>query len=112
MLYANIKDMRNYRIVYLLPANLEDKLIDEFINNLEQEVLKNGGTMNKTSKNKSYMVKTKVNKGHKGVYLVDNNCTLPMDKVTEIQRYLTLAQGVVINYMFLAIEEPKKAQTV
>jgi ribosomal protein S6 len=100
-----VTEQRNYRIVYMLPASMDEQSVDEFIQKFEAEVVQQSGFVQSTSKSKQQMVKTTVNKGARNVYLITTFATASAPVIAELNRYLKLAQGVVLNFLILKEEK-------
>lgn len=96
-----------YRIIYMLPANTEEKALDEFVQKFTDEVTKLEGKVINTKKKKNYLVKTSQNKGARGVFTITSYVETEPSTVAKIERFLKLAQGIVINYMALSAENEK-----
>lgn len=101
---------RTYKLIYLLPISSEEKAAEEFQQKLETEITERGGQIKHFHKNKQHMVRTKRNRGARGIYLVTLYFALKPEAKKEIERFLHLAQGTVINHMILRLEAESTSQ--
>lgn len=101
-----VNEVREYKVVYMLPINMGEQSADEFIQKFEQEIIQQNGSIQATEKNKSQMVRTSTNKNARSIYLVTTYFSAPTTAISELIRFLKLAQGIVVNYLFLKIEKP------
>ena len=93
--------------MYMLPSSMDEKALDEFMQKFEQEANQFGCSIFSSSRIKQQMVKTKINKGQRNVYIISTFLEGPATAVAELISFLKLAQGLVINYMILKEEAPK-----
>ncbi len=80
---------------------MDEQAVDEFIQKFEAEVNQHTASVNSTNKTRHQMVKTSVNKGARNIYLITSNVTANSQAIAELNRFLRLAQGVVINLLIL-----------
>jgi|GEM_PF-5522189 len=93
---------RYYRAICMLPITMEEPAIEEFINKLEAEINNHGGALLSVDKIKHHMVKTSTNKGARGVHLLTVRLSGKPAIVHQLESYLRLAQGLLINYIVLS----------
>lgn len=93
--------------MYMLPSSMDEKALDEFIQKFEQEANQFGCLVFSSSRMKQQMVRTKINKGQRNVYIISTFLEGPANVVIELTNFLKLAQGIVLNYMILKEEAPK-----
>lgn len=93
----------------MLPATMDEHAVDEFIQKFEAEVNQHAASINSTNKSKQQMVKTSVNKGARNVYLISSQLTANAEAIAELNRFLRLAQGVVLNLLILKEEKTTTA---
>ncbi len=91
---------------------MDEQAVDEFAQKFEHEIVQNGGTVESTERIRQQMVRTKTNKGSRNVYTLTTKFTISSEKITDINKYMKLTEGNVINYMFLlneALAQPTEA---
>ncbi len=99
---------KKYRVLYLLPLDNDEKIVDEFIQKFETEITTLGGKVENSLKFRQQMVKTSMNKGSRNVYLVTTFFYCLPEKLEGIRRYLNLTQSLLVNYsIFKCEKEPK-----
>jgi ribosomal protein S6 len=85
----------------MLPASMDEQAVDEFIQKFEAEINQHAASTQSTNKSKQQMVRTSINKGSRNVYLITTYLTASSAIVSELSRFLRLAQGVVLNHLIL-----------
>ncbi|MDX1917659.1 MAG: 30S ribosomal protein S6 [Candidatus Caenarcaniphilales bacterium] len=101
----NTMTKKKYRAMIMLPVDLDEKLIEEFAQKFDSEIQRLNGSILSSSRQRHHMVKTKINRGQRGVHIIINNFEAPSQSISELNRYLRLAQNTVVNFTILS-EEP------
>ena len=103
---TNIK--ADYKLIYMLSLNTEDKLIEEFRQKIESEINRLEGCIKSSTKERSYMVKTSSNKGLRNICLLTVCFVGPRKSIKELTKFLKLASDTVLNYLILKEEQISK----
>ncbi len=101
-------EKNKYKVIYLVSLNVEEKVINEFIQKLENEIISLEGSVGRTEKQKYYLAKTSTNKGARNINMITTFVEMPANKISELKRFLKLADTVILNHLILKEQERSK----
>lgn len=100
-----MNDLRSYKVLYMLPSSMDESAVTEFEAKLNTEITNMGGATKASHRQRSYMVKTSQNKGSRGVNFITLTVELKPNSIVDLKKFFALAQGVIVNYLILKVEE-------
>jgi small subunit ribosomal protein S6 len=100
--------MRQYEIMFILPAEADDKVIGGVTDRIGQVVARSGGEVGKTDRWGRRRFSYEIDRATEGYYLVVEFTADPAD-VRELERVLTLADEVVRFKVMLLPEKKANA---